>query len=260
METNSKIENWPIVASLLGIAFLALSVVYDFGYFTYLGFSFSEAPTTISDHVRSSLVWLPTIIVVVLAIFIYESAMKRVEGGMSEEELINTSPTPKFTKWFRNSPAYLIALIPFGVVILWYLGIKPSLRAQQFSLIIFWFIFHNWVYHHPNILTKITANFYLVSRWLPAIAVYIVYTGAISAESTIVDKNNTYRFTLDNKSIETKLLRKFESYFLVWNEPENNYEFISSSLVKSYKPIITKQQKKKSNKSLKSGTPKSGAP
>lgn len=258
LSINTKIENWPIDVSLFSVGFLSLSVVYDYGYFTYLGFSFSEAPTTISDHVRSSLVWLPTLTIAVLAIFIYESAMKRLEGGMSEEELITTSPTPKFTKWFRASPAYLIIIIAVAIPILWFAGIKPPLRAQQFSLIIFWFLFHNWVYSHPNIVSKTSLKIYLIGRWLPAIVIYIAYTGAISAENTIELHKNNYKLVLSNSTIEVNLLRTFQSYFLVWNSSKHNYEFISSALIKSYEPVDKPEQNKKSNKHIQP-TPKSGA-
>ncbi|MCV0439298.1 MAG: hypothetical protein K5880_11745 [Hydrogenophaga sp.] len=42
-------------------AVLALSVIYDFFLLHALGLTFAEVPTTIADHVRSAIIWLPVI-------------------------------------------------------------------------------------------------------------------------------------------------------------------------------------------------------
>ena len=48
---------------LLAAISLVASVSYDFFFIDYLGLSFAEVPTTLSDHVRSSIVWIPLSIV-----------------------------------------------------------------------------------------------------------------------------------------------------------------------------------------------------
>jgi len=256
LNTSTKLENWPIYISLFSVGFLTISVIYDFGYFTYLGLSFAEAPTSISDHIRSSLVWLPTLVFSILAIFIYESAMKRVEGGMTEDELINTSPAPRFTKWFRASPYYFMTITALSVPILWFYGIKPSLNAIQFSLIIIWFLFHNWIYNHLNIMKNTSTNIYLIGRWLPAIAILISFLGAITAQNTIKYQKDLYKIQLPSSTIEVILLRTFDSYFLVWDSNKGNYEFISKSLINNFEPITKPKTEKKSNNSIQ--PPKSG--
>jgi hypothetical protein len=53
LESTSKL------LPFLTLASLAISVSYDYGYVTGLGLSFISLPTTMSDHVRSFLVWFP---------------------------------------------------------------------------------------------------------------------------------------------------------------------------------------------------------
>ena len=236
MKLNAKIENWPIFISLFSGALLSASIIYDYGYFTYLGFSFAEAPTTISDHIRSSLIWFPSALGAVFVIFLYESTMTRLEGGMTEEEIIETSPTPRFTKWFRNSPVYIVYVAAFSTPVLWYFGIEIPMNAYFFSVVIIWFVFHNWIYNHPNIAKKASWNLFLFSRWLPPVVLLILFLGVSSADRTIKSKNKHYEFTLTGSVVEGTLLRTFEKYFLVWNAKDNTYEFIKSSLVKSFKP------------------------
>lgn len=46
------------VMPLLTISLLVLSIIYDYFYIKSLGLDFYELPTTISDHARSSIVWI----------------------------------------------------------------------------------------------------------------------------------------------------------------------------------------------------------
>lgn len=56
---SSALENLSrAVGVCVAIAF-ALSVVHDWAYLDALGLSFVEVPTSISDHVRTGLLWLP---------------------------------------------------------------------------------------------------------------------------------------------------------------------------------------------------------
>jgi len=49
----------PLVTALL----LGLSVVYDYFFLRALSLNFSELPTTITDHARSAIVWLPGLVI-----------------------------------------------------------------------------------------------------------------------------------------------------------------------------------------------------
>jgi hypothetical protein len=53
---------WELIASLIGVVSglsLFLSILFDMGYFETLGLRFVDIPSTISDHVRSALLWVP---------------------------------------------------------------------------------------------------------------------------------------------------------------------------------------------------------
>ena len=107
-------EKFEQLGKLFGVAssaLLLMSVFYDFSFLASLGLSFAEVPTTISDHVRSAIVWVPHVGGMALVLYMYEMVMRRVEGGRTEEELSVSSPHPKFTRVFRASAD---ALIPIG--------------------------------------------------------------------------------------------------------------------------------------------------
>jgi len=53
-----------LVSSVLAATLLGLSVFFDFNFLLALGLRFSEVPTSVTDHVRSAVVWLPPLAIV----------------------------------------------------------------------------------------------------------------------------------------------------------------------------------------------------
>lgn len=61
---------------------LALSVVYDYFFLRALSLSFGELPTTITDHARSAIVWLPGLVIASGAGYLLGvSSPERNDGG-----------------------------------------------------------------------------------------------------------------------------------------------------------------------------------
>jgi hypothetical protein len=88
---------------LLGATMLIASVAYDFSFLYALGLSLDDIPSTLSEHVRSALGWAPKIAIAFALYAIVELYLRRAEGGLTEVEIIEASPMPRFTKVFRRS-------------------------------------------------------------------------------------------------------------------------------------------------------------
>lgn len=58
-KSESLVELFSKGLVLLGPVCIGFSIFYDWGYLYGLGLSFREVPTTITDHVRSAIFWLP---------------------------------------------------------------------------------------------------------------------------------------------------------------------------------------------------------
>lgn len=161
-----RLDKLPTLISVFAAFIVSLSVVYDYGFFYILGTSFSEMPTTLSDHLRSSLTWIPSTTILLFVVVVFEMLTRRIEQGMTEEEIIQSSPTPKFTAWFRDSPKYpaivLALLLPLT---LW---LNPDLSKQlqlwQFSLIIIWFFVHPFLFGHERIIQRTSKEFLFASK------------------------------------------------------------------------------------------------
>lgn len=228
-----ELEKTPHLIAFASVAVLISSVAYDFGFFLWFGLSFSEVPTSLTDHIRSSLVWLPTIAIILFILFSLELFNRRVEKGMSEEEIINSSSNPKFTAWFRNSPIYGILAFSIFILITPFINIKLPIQIWMLPTIISWFLLHNFFFHHENIINQTTKFFYLSTRWLPAILIFIVFYGANAAESSVKEKS--FIFNINNKNHEFKLIRSFDKFFMVWDVKTQSVEFINPSSVNSFR-------------------------
>jgi hypothetical protein len=134
---------------LAAAALLVLSVAYDFSFLYALGLTFEQLPTTLNDHVRSAIVWAPTAASYALFFAVYEMFMRRAEGAKTEEELIASSPNPRFTSWFRRSPAYLFGAIVGMAAAVDYL-ILESNRAVYILGIVAWGSLSVWLVRHPR--------------------------------------------------------------------------------------------------------------
>lgn len=218
--------------SFLTSSLLVLSVVYDFTYLSALNLSFSQIPTTISDHVRSSLLWTPLLFLGLFLYFVVEMVLKRAEKGMSEEEIINTSSNPKFIRIFRESPRYLIILTAVGILIGCVFDIGCTLSAIRFSLIILWFIIFEWIFMHERILAKFPRKLPLIFLVFGGILLYVLLQGAIDAKRALANpENNAYFELKDKRLIEKKLLRNFENFSLIYDNSTKNIEVLLKSEV-----------------------------
>lgn len=98
-------------AAVLASLLLVVSIFFDYSFLLAIGLSFDEIPSSLSEHVRSAILWAPKLLLTALAFFMYELFLRRMEGGKSESELIASSPAPRFTRAFRRSGDLIIPIL-----------------------------------------------------------------------------------------------------------------------------------------------------
>lgn len=78
-----------VVALAIPLSFV-LSVGYDYGYLSAVGLSFETLPSTISDHLRTALVWMPITLLIALGVLghVFVAALRRKndESGATKDE------------------------------------------------------------------------------------------------------------------------------------------------------------------------------
>lgn len=91
------------VALIVAIGFI-VSVIYDWGFFRALGLDFAYLPTTTADHFRSGLLWFPPLLGAVFVYAAIEYQFQRVERGLTEKEIVESSSNPEKLRKFRAGP------------------------------------------------------------------------------------------------------------------------------------------------------------
>ena len=218
-----------VVGLVTGITLIG-SVVYDWAYFYALELSFSDIPTTIADHMRSALNWIPNAVFVVGIIICIELFLTRFEQGMTEEQLISTSSHPKFTAWFRKSPAIPIIIMAVLIPVLYILFGHSFSSGLGFSSIILWFLFSSWVNSHPRIMEKRSMELRFAIKWLPPVLIWIASMGYTAGSVSWYPDVNPIRFTvyLKNASdpVQLRAVRLFEKGVLFKSTPDLPVVFV----------------------------------
>ena len=199
---------------------LIVSVFYDLGFISALGLQFSEIPTSITDHVRSWLVWLPNVVIGVFGASAIEMLSRRIEGGMTEEEIIRSSPNPLRTEKMRKRPFYAFGFLGITIVVLWLLFGDRFRDGLPIGLIAAWFLFCSWIFRHPTIRARHSQNFRLFFHWVPPIVIWFYFSGFQDATSQInstppMDVVQIKSSQQEVSVLQVHILRSFDQWLLV---------------------------------------------
>jgi hypothetical protein len=218
---------------LVGGLSLTCSLIYDWGFFHAANLNFQEIPSSISDHLRSSLNWLPTATIAISIFLILELFLQRVELGMTEEEIIQRSKNPERTRKFRESPKYIIIAMAIIILIGYIMFGELYANDLSFPLVIVWLIFSVWVNNHPRIKERRSPEIRLMIRWLPPIMIFLFFMGQNNFESILKNTPKTtvyYKSASDEKS-EVSILRNLERGILVYEHKRNKIIFIGWAFI-----------------------------
>src|SRR5207244_2549060 len=125
------------------------SVVWDWAYFGELGMGFADIPTSLADHVRSGLLWLPATTLMVILAFLNELVTRRIEGWRTETELITTSSHPVFIRRFRNSVPVLFGVLGYTIAALYVLLGDRFRQGLWLALLVIWSHLVWWLTFRP---------------------------------------------------------------------------------------------------------------
>jgi len=209
------------VGKLLGIAaggLLILSTAYDFSFLYALGLSFQDVPTTLADHVRSAIVWSPHVTIYAMVFAMYEMFMRKVENGLSEEELIQRSSNPKFTRAFRRSPQLMFAIL---VILMIVTNILFTASSYGFFLagIGVWGALSVEIVQHPRMGAKFSTTGGRLFVIVPIIVIWVGLIGYGRGESMLTSTGTQWTVELKaGQGIEKRQLlglRRFSTSAIV---------------------------------------------
>ncbi len=228
--------------SISGVLVLSASVVYDYGYFFAFDVDIAEMPTTLSDHLRSSLNWIPYTVALFFGVFIYEMFIRRIEQGKTKKELIQSSPAPQFTAWSWDLHEYFIIFAAFSVPILYFMfDIDVFIQAFQLSSIIIWVLLHKFLYGHERIMRRSSKSVRMLSFLVPPILIFIFFQGGVAADKIKRGEGNRYVFLTEKDKTTSVLVRTFDKHYMLWDEDKGKIRLLSMNTVIEYYPEDTKE-------------------
>ena len=229
---ENKISKFPIgivaegLAIIIAIGF-TLSVIYDWGFFYALGIDFNFVPTTTRDHLRTCLLWLPYIFLIAIFYYALEFQFQRVERGLTEDELAESSSNPEKTKKLRKRPWKVIKWLGPLALINYILFGDIYSSSLPFALAMVWLIFAEWCYSAPLIQMRRSWLAQLAFTLLPIMFIFSFFSGYHKAVSNSLGNENHIKLIVKNKNsdINGNLLRNFERGVLLINK-ENKILFL----------------------------------
>ena len=212
------LERIGAATALIASFSLAMSFAYDWGFFSALGITFADAPTSVSDHLRSWLVWLPKVVLGAFVFLGLELLTRRIEHGKTEAELIEGSSNPAKTKKQYDRSRRVITAV-FGIIIIVWL-VVGHVGFPWLAAAVCWMSFIAWVFGHPIVKQRHSPAFRLFAFVGPPLLLYFYSAGFRSA--AVDPLGSTAQVELHGDSIEGKpvvahahLLRSFENWLLV---------------------------------------------
>jgi len=234
MVETQKLPTWidslGKAVGVIAAASLASSIVYDWGFYYALDLSFSELPTSLADHIRSSLVWAPVVAFTAFLVTIYELLTSRIKDGMTLKEIIESSPDPE--RALKRRLRLLKFMTIMAVVILF----SYILFGERFSiglplaLILVWVSFCSWANRHPRILERRPPALFFMMYWIPPFIIWMAFAGYSDARRQIKEEQPRHIVCLKGAPqavLRTNVVRSLERGVLVKTPGEKNTMFLA---------------------------------
>jgi len=237
-----------IITIIVAIGFV-ISVIYNWGFTQALGLKLMNLPTTISDRYHTAVNCFSQLLVPVFLYFAVEFLIQRLEKGLTEQEIIESSKNPEKTKKFRESPWKLIKWIFlfafFSYILLGDIYLSPASWDLPIMLSFVWLCFAEWTYSAPLIKLRRHCVLQAAFTFLPIIFILTFFLGYNAAVDAAVRKPKQVNITFTSQSPNLKgnLLREFERGVLIISD-NDNLTFIPWTQIKSintkekYKPFF----------------------
>lgn len=181
MSEIDKLPPWiDSLGKALGViasASLGISIVYDWGFYHALNLSFLEIPTSLTDHIRSSLMWVPLVASTAFLALILELLLGSKEPVTIEKEVIGSSSDPVRTRKIRLIILRLLTILSFTILFCYLLFGHIFFRGVPIALMIVWFEISFWAKRQSTFLKRKPPVILFVIHWLPPFIIWMGFAG-----------------------------------------------------------------------------------
>lgn len=197
-------------AAVVASVSLGASLIYDWGFLSAIGISFDEIPTSIADHTRSALNWAPRIAIAVVVYLALELTTRRLEGGLSEQEIIAQSANPARTRRLREAPGkfgFVIAALGFFSFVIF--G-DAFFDGVVFGTVVACTYFVAWIIRHPRLGGGLAPTTRILIVGAITAAILLWSLGRSQAIKLYTQPPTTIITYTDKRSAQGTILRYFD--------------------------------------------------
>ncbi|WER46599.1 hypothetical protein CupriaWKF_03165 [Cupriavidus sp. WKF15] len=203
------------VASLTAGIF-CLSVLFDYGYLQALGLNFADVPTTMADHVRDALLWVPLALTAFITYIYMELFTRRIEGGLTEEEIVRTSKNPERVARFRRLPYKFFVIIAIAIIFAHSLFGDAFAKGMWFAAPIMTFEIIRWAFSHTAVADSFHPEFRRALVVVLPISFFMYFFGYGKGIEQLAQKPNVQLILTDSSQvIPVTILRQLDKGILV---------------------------------------------
>lgn len=254
---QSPARNLPAIISGLWVLTLVLSIVYDYAFFRLLGTNFSELPTTLPDHLRSSLIWIPLamdavgilavpMLILLLLIHAYIKYSLLTDHARLDKLSADTKKNDAKLKAFKPNKNRMIATIRLLMLV-------ASFRILKIRLFFTWVRIRVFRFLRITLEKVISINKFLVDgicfkKKLNSTIIFIAIFFAVfslgyhQAIKVRLGQTTEFVFEINGVRVTGSLARSFENYFLIWDSDKKQVLFVSRNQVSSFYPAPKLEQ------------------
>ncbi|MEP9325180.1 hypothetical protein PPMP20_18895 [Paraburkholderia phymatum] len=233
---NNSTDEWSKIIGGLTAATFCLSVLFDWGYLEALGLSFGDVPTTVADHVRDALLWVPAILTAALVYTTSELMLRRVERGLSEEELTKQ----KLVSWFRRSPYKFYVVIAIAINLFNYLVGDAVAKGMSMAGPLIMYEIVRWSFSHKRVSESIPRPLRTGITIMVPLCTFMYFWGYTKGIEALYAKPSVSLVSSESTSpAQVTLLRQMDKGILV-KDATGKAVFYRWDVVKSVsKPLTT---------------------
>lgn len=212
-------EHTSKVLALVAATLLIMSVWYDYSYLSAVGLSFNEVPSLTAEHVRSALLWGPYMALMLLGAAMQELFLRRMENGLSEEEILAKS-SPAMRR-FRESPPK-VALASVALCTVASIFTSTDYGWVYIAFIPCWIVLAISIVNHKRMGAGFTRTGRMLFGVLPMVIALIGWHGHNQGSKLLSGTTPSWELTIRVGTATTKQavigLRRFSTFAIAVDE------------------------------------------
>lgn len=185
-----------------------LTILYVYGYSIAVNMNLFVY-FSVKDYLKLAIQWLTPILSVGLIGLLVNKLVTRVERGATDEELVQCSPYPRFTRAFRRlgdvAPlALLLVAALFNTVLSFFTEVPKGRLYSLWAIVgpMLWIATVNWYMKVPRLVASWSKKWGIFITFSPALVIFAFCYGLYNAESEhgLLENNSGIKVLLRDQS------------------------------------------------------------